>query len=260
MSREILSLWEHLPSAIVSPSTLTTPPASRHRKRLSAFCELSGKYLSWEQGVIMPSERSNKKKVEKKKSGEGEIMTKAPHCSSSSTPELVVHRLACASCGWGCPPLGPVWKQIYQVSSRQKWMRTISQLSIVNMNEASLPENFPFFQKGQKKNELSISFSTEKCSGLVMLGILAQKKTLTAVSDERDLLPSVEAVEGKRKFDSIFRFLPHPVPFSFSFLLPFLTQQVLPQSTATTAAAAAPMTNHNVAGPVGLCVTFPAWP
>lgn len=67
----------------------------------------------------------------------------------------------------------------------------------------------------------------------------AQNKPVTAASDELDLLPAVEAVEGKRKFDPIFRFLPHPVAFSFFFLLSFLHQQVLPQSTTTTAAAAA---------------------
>lgn len=131
----------HLPSYLPPPWQRPPPPVTKKdEKLLSAFCELSGKYLSWEQGVIMLSERSKKKKVKKKKRGEGEIMTKASHCSSSSTLELVVHRLACAGGGWGCPALGPAWKQIFQVSARQKWMRTLSQLSIVNMNEACLPK------------------------------------------------------------------------------------------------------------------------
>lgn len=143
----------HLPSYLPPPWQRPPPPVTKKdEKLLSAFCELSGKYLSWEQGVIMLWERSKKKKRSKKrKEGRGEIMTKASHCSSSSTLELVVHRLACAGRGWGCPALGPVWKQIFQVSARQKWMRTIVLLSIVNVNEASLPELPWEFPKSSEK-------------------------------------------------------------------------------------------------------------
>lgn len=77
-------------------------------------------------------------------------------------------------------------------------------------------------------------------SGLMMFRLLAQNKAPMTARDERDLLPLVGAVEGKRKFNPIFRFLPHPVAFFFFVLLSLLHRQVLLQSTATTAAASTP--------------------
>lgn len=80
---------KHLPPAIVSPSALTTPPASRHKKDeklLSAFCELSAKYLSWEQGVIMLSERSKKKKKSKKEKRGGGKSWQKPHIAQVPPP------------------------------------------------------------------------------------------------------------------------------------------------------------------------------
>lgn len=138
---------KHLPPAIVSPSALTTPPASRHKKRRETPFSLlwvKQQISLMRAGCDYAFRKEKKKKVKKKKEKRGG----GKWCSSSSTLEPVVHRLACAGCGWGCPALGPVWKQIYQVSARQKWMRTITQLSIVTVNEASLPEQpekFPFF-------------------------------------------------------------------------------------------------------------------
>lgn len=208
-------------------------------------------------------------------------MTKASHCSSSSTLELVVHRLACAGCGWGCPALGPVWKQIFQVSAGQKWMRTITRLSIVNMNEAIFAwtawEFSRFKRKEKNKNKIWVTFSSEKCllgdffdrsssdcffylfffssSILVKLRFLAQNKTLmTAASDERDLLPFY----GKRKFDFIFLFLPRPV--AFSCFPSSLLSEPTGFATVHCCCCCFTMTNHNVARPIGPCVTFSGWP
>lgn len=91
---------KRLPPAIVSPSALTMLPSSRHKKDeklLSAHCELSGKYLSGEQGVIMLSERS-KKKSQKRKEGRGNH-DKSLTLLRFLHPGAAVQRLAGAGCG-----------------------------------------------------------------------------------------------------------------------------------------------------------------
>lgn len=284
ISTEILSLWETSPTCHRISLRLDNAPLLLSQKRWETPFSLLWvkRQISLRRAGCDYAFRKEQKKKSKKKRGEGEIMTKASHCSSSSTLELVVHRLACAGCGWGCPALGPVWKQIFQVSAGQKWMRTITRLSIVNMNEAIFAwtawEFSRFSSKEKKKTKTkfgSLSAQKSACwaislighhqtvffclffvssSILVKLRFLAQNKTLmTAASDERDLLPFY----GKRKFDFIFLFLPRPVAFS-CFPSSLLSE---PTGFATVHCCCCfTMTNHNVARPVGPCVTFSGWP
>lgn len=132
------------------------------------------------------------------------------------------------------------------------------------------PENFPASKEKKKTKTKFGSLSAQKSacwaislighhqtvfffssSILVKLRFLAQNKTLmTAASDERDLLPFY----GKRKLDFIFLLLPRPV--AFSCFPSSLLSEPTGFATVHCCCCCFTMTNHNVARPVGPCVTF----
>lgn len=117
----------NLPLYPPPPSTPLPPPHHKKRRETPSSLLWTKREISLRREGCDYAFRKEQKSLEKK-GGElgGGAITKASHCSSSSTLELAVQRLARAGCGWGCPALGPVWKQIFQVSARHKWRSVLS--------------------------------------------------------------------------------------------------------------------------------------
>lgn len=142
----------------------SNPPSSIKKKEgklLPVFCELSGKYLSGEKGVIMLSERSKKVKKKKKKGGEvgggndkSLTLLKFLHpgagCAETCSCWLWVRLSSLRAC---------VKTNLPGVSSSQMEERIIW-LSIVGVNEQGLATNslrFSFFGGG------GVTFSSGEC-------------------------------------------------------------------------------------------------
>lgn len=183
--REILSLWEKSPSSHCVPLHRPAFFLAHHKKRetiLSVFCERGGN-ISWEKGVIMLSDGAKKRKRKKRKK-----RTKASHCSSSPTLEVVVQVLASLGLGWGCPALGPVWKQIFQVSAIQWWRRISSGCPLCVWIRRGLPQTawdfFPIWVLSSRHKGFQVHF---RLSQVVFEGSLRRKLSYSCYTSVYDL-------------------------------------------------------------------------
>lgn len=134
MTREILSLWETSPTCHRISHRLDNalPTASCHKKgRETPFSLLWVKQQIslMRAGCDYAFKKEKKSHKKRKKRGGGKSWQK-PHIAQVPPPwRWLCTDLLVLVVGEVVQPEGAAWKQIFQVSARQKWMRTISQLS-----------------------------------------------------------------------------------------------------------------------------------